>query len=176
MMKNSLERTDEVSSMSHSEALETSIQRVDGYFDDFQVGMIWRHKRGKTMGQLEVAFMAQLMMNSAQGHFNDEAPEVTRFGRKIAFGGFTAALIIGLAAQDTAGHALEELEVKSLKLLTPVFEEDSLYAASEVLELQADEGARSGVVTFRHYGFNQRNEQVCDIVRSVRLKRREEAA
>ncbi|MGE4334915.1 MAG: MaoC family dehydratase [Pigmentiphaga sp.] len=167
---------EDVASMSTSRIQEPSIQRIDGYFDDFKVGMVWRHKRGKTMGQLEVAFMAQLMMNSAQGHFNDEAPEVARFGRKIAFGGFTAALVIGLAAQDTASHAVEELEVRSLKLLTPVFEGDSLYAASEVLDLQADDGTRTGVATFRHYGFNQREEQVCDIVRSVRLRLREEAA
>lgn len=141
-------------------------------FEDFVAGTVFRHKRGKTMGEVDVALAAQMMMNTAHGHFNNAAPEVARLGRRVAFGGYTASLVIGLTARDTTENAVAELGIDRLRLVKPVFEGDSIHAITEVLSTEPSEQPDAGVVTFRHYGINQDNEQVCEVVRRVLVRRR----
>lgn len=144
------------------------------FFEDFIPGTVFRHKRGKTVGEVDVALMAQMTMNSAHGHFNHTAPEVERFGRRLAFGGYTASLVIGLSAQDTAEQAVAELGIDLLKLTKPVFDGDSIHAITEVVSSDSQGRDQAGIVTFRHYGVNQHGEQVCEIVRRVLIRRRED--
>ena len=42
----------------------------DNYFEDFEVGQVIRHARGKTMTELENVNITNMVMNTAQGHFN----------------------------------------------------------------------------------------------------------
>lgn len=143
------------------------------YFEDFVVGSVFRHKRGKTVGEIDVVLLSQLSMNSAQGHFNNAAPEVERFGKRVAFGGVTASLIVGLSAQDTTEQAVAEIGLDSLKLSVPVVEGDSLWAVTEVLAAEPSDRDDAGIVTFRHVGINQRDELVCDLVRRVLIRKRD---
>jgi hypothetical protein len=41
----------------------------DNYFEDFVVGAVMRHARGKTIETAEHVMVTNLVMNSAQGHF-----------------------------------------------------------------------------------------------------------
>ena len=79
-----------------------SLTGRDNYFEDFAPGMVLRHPRGKTVEALENVLITNLVMNTAQGHFNEHAMKGSRFGRRISFGGVTLSFVIGLAAQDTA--------------------------------------------------------------------------
>lgn len=142
------------------------------WFEDFTPGQTMRHMRGKTMGEVEVSILAQLVMNSAQGHFNDHEMSASKFGRKIAFGGITASVVMGLASQDTVENARAELGIRSLRLKVPVVQGDTLYAVSEVVSVAPSEDPGAGVVVFRHYGLNQREELVCVIERSALIARR----
>jgi itaconyl-CoA hydratase len=49
---------------------------------------------------------------------------------------------------------------------------DTLYAYSEVLEKRDSDQVDAGVVVFRHYGYNQRDEQVAQIDRHALIKRK----
>ena len=42
-----------------------------GYFEDFAVGQRFRHARGATIGEVENAVISKLVMNTAQGHWNE---------------------------------------------------------------------------------------------------------
>lgn len=142
------------------------------YFEDFEPGRVLRHARGKTIGEIDNTMFAHLVMNTAQGHFNEHAMKAGAFGQRVYFGGLTASMIIGLAAQDTAENALAELGVTGIRLKGMVFHGDTLYACSEVLEARLADRADAGIVVFRHLGFNQRDEQVFEGQRRVLLKRR----
>lgn len=131
----------------------------DNYADDFEVGDCFSHARGKTVTEMDNVLLTHLVMNTAQSHFNEHIMQDSQFGRRIVFGGVTAAIVIGLAAQDTAEHAQRELSMDNIQFLAPVFHGDTLYAFSEVLA----KGRRTGdgqPVTFRHFGINQRDELV----------------
>lgn len=145
------------------------------YFEDFAPGQIFRHMRGKTLGEMDVVVLSMMVMNTAQGHFNADVTTQVKFGRRVTFGGITASLVIGLASQDTSENAIAELGVDKIRLKQPVFEGDTLYAMTETCRVEPSEQPDRGVVHFRHTGINQRRELVCEIERRVLIRRREVA-
>lgn len=139
--------------------------------DSLSVGDVIQHARGKTAGENDVSSLSLLTLNSAEAHFNRDRMAQSSFGDRIAFGAINVAMIVGLAAGDTAEHAIEELGLNAVRLHHPVVEGDTLYAVSEVLEITADR-PDSGVVRFRHWGYNQSRVPICSLERTVRLRRR----
>jgi itaconyl-CoA hydratase len=138
----------------------------DSYFEDFAPGQKMRHIRGKTVGENETVILA------AQGHFNSDNMAVSKFGRRITYGGVTASIVVGLASEDTSENALADVAMDKLRLRTPVVEGDTLYSATEVLACMPSDRPDAGLVTFRHYGFNQRDDLVCEVERTVLIRRR----
>jgi itaconyl-CoA hydratase len=48
------------------------------YFEDFQVGLVIRHARGKTMTPLENVLITNLVMNTAHYGYNQRDEQVDR--------------------------------------------------------------------------------------------------
>jgi len=144
----------------------------DTYFEDFEVGVVMRHARGKTITPLENVLITNMVMNTAQGHFNEHQMSKTPFGGIISYGGVNFSMVLGLAAQDCVENALEELGLDNIKLSKPVTHGDTLYAYSEVLSKTDAERNDAGIVVFRHYGVNQRDELVAQVERKALIKRR----
>ncbi len=143
------------------------------YFEDFTVGQVIRHARGKTVEGLENVLITNLVMNTAQGHFNEHAMKNSPYGGRLSYGGVNFSLCMGLAMQDTGENALAELGMDNIRLQNPVVHGDTLYAFSEVLAKEDAPGHEdAGVVTFRHYGVNQHDKQVFQGDRRMLIKRR----
>lgn len=152
-----------------------SLQSLTGnnnYFEDFAVGEVLKHRRGKTVEPLENVLITNMVMNSASSHFDEEIMKGTTFGKRLQYGGVTASLVIGMSSQDTAENALAELAMTEIRFKVPVFHGDTLYAYSEVLEASDADREDAGIVKFRHWGVNQRDEVVFEGVREVLIKRR----
>jgi acyl dehydratase len=144
----------------------------DNYFEDFTVGEVMKHARGKTLEPLEQVLITNMVMNSASGHFDEVRMKDTEFKKRLSFGGVNISLVVGLASQDTAENAIAELGMDKIRLTNPVFHGDTLYAYSEVLETLASDREDAGVVRFKHYGVNQNEEIVFEGERTVLVKRR----
>jgi len=144
----------------------------DNYFEDFAVGAVYEHARGRTVTEMDNVLLTHLVMNTAQGHFNEHRMAASPFKHRITFGGITASFIIGLAAEDTAEQALAELGLDKIRFSTPVYHGDTLYAYTEVLAKQEGGRADAGVVRFRHVGVNQDRKVVFTGERTVLIKRR----
>jgi len=130
-----------------------------------------RHARGKTITELENVLITNLVMNTADAHFNEKRQSAKPIGTSIVFGGITASLVIGLASQDASDNMIEDRGIENMKLLTPVVHGDTIEAASEVTAVSPiDE--HSGLVSFHHWGFNQRGEIVAELDRSIVVARR----
>jgi len=142
------------------------------YFEDFTVGEVIRHARGKTIEGLENVLITNLVMNTAQGHFNEHMMAATPWGAVVSYGGVNFSLVLGLASQDCVENAVAELGLDNIRLVKPVVHGDTLYAYTEVLS--KDEGTTddAGVVVFRHYGVNQNDELVAQMERRALIKRR----
>jgi acyl dehydratase len=149
----------------------------DNYYEDFTVGEVYEHARGKTVEALENVLITNLVMNTAQGHFNEHMMESSPQKHRIVFGGVTASIVIGLAMQETGENAVQELGLDKVRFRVPVLHGDTLYAFSEVIG--KDDGPEVlqghkdvGVVHFRHWGINQRGETVFEGERRVLVKKR----
>lgn len=144
------------------------VHDFQGWFEDFTVGDVYRHARGKTVSELDNVLITNMVLNTAEPHFNEHlAQSDPMFGKRTVFGGINIAMVIGLAAQDTAQRAIREIGMDKLKLFTRVYHGDTLYSYSEVLatEPRPDEGG--GIVTFLHRGYNQDDVLVCSGERRV---------
>jgi itaconyl-CoA hydratase len=133
------------------------------FYEDYVVGDLVRHSRGKTLTPFDGAGLAQLVMNTSDGHFNDHVMRDTEIGRSVVFGALTLAIVVGLAMQDTGENAIAELGLDRVLFRVPVVHGDTLYAYSLVAAKD------DGVVTFDHWGVNQRDQVVVALRRRVRI-------
>jgi itaconyl-CoA hydratase len=150
---------------------------TDNYFEDFEPGQVFRHARGKTMCEHDNVGITLQVLNTAEGHFNEHAMQKNAMGRsgwnsRLQFGGVTIAMIIGMSMQDTGENAVKELRLDRIRLKAPVFHGDTLYAYTEVLATDEGELDSAGIVTFKHWGVNQRDEVVFEGERTVLVKRK----
>ncbi len=155
--------------------MSTAVSRLTGrgnYFEDFEVGAKLRHARGTTIGEVENQMLTKLVLNTADGHYNEHRMQGTNFGRRLVFGLITGSVCIGLATQDTGENALAELALDKIRFTSPVFHGDTLYAYSEVLEAHDADRDDAGVVRFRHWGTKQDGSVVFEGERTVLIKRR----
>ncbi len=144
----------------------------DSYFEDFAVGQTIKHARGKTVTELENVNITNMVMNTAQGHFNLHLMEKTPLGKILCYGGVNFSLVLGLASQDTVENALAELGLDKIQLKTMVHHGDTLYAYSRVLEKRDGDREDAGIVVFKHWGVNQRDELVAELERTALIKKK----
>lgn len=154
-----------------------SLTGNDNYFEDFDAGQAMRHARGKTMCEQDNVGITLMVLNTADAHFNEHIMQKNSMGRegwtsRLQFGGVTISMVIGLAMQDTGENALAELSLDKIRLKSPVFHGDTLYAYTEVLATENADRDDAGIVTFKHYGVNQQDKVVFEGERRVLIKRR----
>ena len=147
---------------------------IDNYFEDFVVGDVYKHMRGKTIFPSENTYITNMVMNTAAGHFNAHQMESLEFGggKIVSFGGVNFSLVLGLSSQDCVENALEELGLDNIRLTKSVGHGDTLYAYTEVLSKSDSDREDAGIVVFRHYGVNQRDELIAQLDRRALIKRR----
>ena len=149
----------------------SSLTGTGNYFEDFTVGDVYEHERGKTVHASDGVTITNMVMNTAQAHFNADSMKDGEIGGELVFGGVTITMVIGLATQDTGENALAELGLDEIRLTHPVTHGTTLYAFTEVLAAEDADRADAGVVTFRHWGVNQDGVTVFTGVRRALVKR-----
>jgi acyl dehydratase len=160
--------------------MSTELSTLTGksnFFEDFTLGDVYQHARGKTVEGLENVLITNLVLNTAQAHFNEDFAQSLEQKHRITFGGVTASIVIGLAMQDTGENAIEEVGLDQVRFRVPVLHGDTLYAFTEVVNKDAEptdsRGHQNvGLVHFRHWGVNQRGETVFEGERRVLIKKR----
>jgi acyl dehydratase len=133
-----------------------------------------RHARAATIDEVENNYISKQVMNTAQVHWNEEILRGSPLGDgRLVFGLITGSMTIGLASQDTAENAIAELGLDRIRFRKPVHHGDTITAYTEVLAVEdADDHDDAGVVRFHHWGLNQHGDVVCELERSVLVKRR----
>lgn len=144
----------------------------DTYFEDFEVGQTIRHFRGKDMTNLENVYITNMVMNTAQAHFNTQYMKERPAGQILSYGGVNFSLVLGLASQDTIENALQELGLDNITLKAPVFHGDTLTAYSRVIDKRDADRDDAGIITFRHWGVNQNDTIVAQVDRTALIKRK----
>ena len=149
---------------------------ADNWFEDFTPGRLIRHARGKTVTEMDNVLITNMVMNTAEGHFNEHAMRQAAggiFAQRVVFGGINLSMVLGLAAQDTAEHALRELALDQIRLSHPVFHGDTLGVRTVVISARNSKSRpNAGIVEFEHTATNQRGEVVASCRRQALMLKR----
>ncbi len=143
------------------------------FYEDFAAGDVFRSRFGRTVTQTDNIWFTCLTMNTNPMHFSEPFAARTRFKKPLVNSAFTLALVTGLTVPDTSENAAANLAWTDIKLPKPVFEGDTLWAESEILEVRESGSNPSvGIVSMRCRGINQHSEVVIEFKRTFMVYRR----
>lgn len=147
------------------------------YFEEFEVGRVYRHPFTRTVTESDNVLFTSLTMNPQPLHLDAEFAAGTEFGRPLVNSMFTVALVVGLAVPElTLGTTIANLGFSSIEFPKPVFAGDTIRVVTEVVEARRSSSRPdAGIVTFRHEGINQRDEVVCRATRAAFMRCRPDA-
>lgn len=143
------------------------------FFEDFGIGDVYRHPLGRTVTQVDNIWFTLLTQNTAPIHFDAHYAAQTEFGRPLVDSTFTVALVTGQSVTDISQNVFANLGWDEIRLPNPVFEGDTIYSQSEVLEKRESKSRPNvGIVTVRTTGYNQEGTVVISFKRTVMVYRR----
>jgi itaconyl-CoA hydratase len=143
------------------------------FLEDFEVGDVYEHPLGRTVTQTDNAWFTLLTQNTAALHFDQHYASQTEFGRPLVNSAFTIALVTGQSVSDVSQNVVANLGWDEVRLPHPLFEGDTVYSSSEVIETRESRSRpNTGIVTVRTTGFNQEGTPVITFRRSVMVYRR----
>jgi acyl dehydratase len=143
------------------------------YYDQWSVGDAIVHEIRRTVTETDNLLFSTMTHNPQPLHLDVEAAKASEFGQILVNGTFTFALMVGLSVGETTlGTLVANLGYDKLVHPQPVFIGDTMRAETVVTGLK-DSRSRpnAGIVTFTHRLINQRDEIVCQCLRSALLLR-----
>lgn len=146
------------------------------FFGDFEVGDIYQHPLGRTITTTDNAWFTLLTQNTAPVHFDHQYASQTEFGKPLVDSAFTVALVAGQSVTDVSQNVFANLGWDKVRLPAPVFEGDTIYSQSEVLEKRESKSREGvGVVPVKTTGYNQEGTVVIIFKRTVMVYKRQHA-
>ncbi len=144
------------------------------YFEQFEVDQKFEHLVRRTVTETDNLLFSALTMNPAALHLDAEYCKGTPFGERIVNSVFTLGLLVGLSVYDTTyGTTLGNLGWDEVKFPRPVLIGDTLRAETAVVaKRESKSRTDSGIVTFEHRAFNQRDEVVATCHRVALMMKR----
>ena len=143
------------------------------FFEDFEVGDVYEHPLGRTVTTTDNIWFTLLTQNTAPIHFDHHYSSQTEFGKPLVDSTFTLALVTGQSVTDVSQNVMANLAWDEIKLPAPVFEGDTIYSRSEVLETRESKSRPNvGIVTVKTTGYNQDGTIVITFKRTVMVYRR----
>jgi itaconyl-CoA hydratase len=143
------------------------------FFEDFTIGDVYEHPLGRTITSADNIWFTLLTQNTAPVHFDHHFAAQTEFGQPLVNSCLTLALVTGQSVADVSQNGMANLGWDEVRLPHPVFEGDTVYSQSEVLDLRESRSrAKVGIVTVRTTGFKQDGTEVISFRRTVMVYKR----
>ncbi|KXF49165.1 dehydratase [Rhodococcus sp. SC4] len=144
------------------------------YFEEFEPGAVIDHPTRRTVTETDNILFSTMTLNLAPLHLDAEYSKGSIYGQRLVNSLFILGLVSGISVPETTqGTTLGNLGYEDVKFPKPVFHGDTIRVRTEILEKRESKSRNdSGIVQFRHYGINQRDEVVCECRRAgLMLKR-----
>ena len=143
------------------------------FFEDFEVGDVYQHPLGRTVTETDNIWFTLLTQNTNAIHFDRHYASKTEFGKPLVDSTFTVALVTGQSVTDVSQNVMANLGWDEVRLPAPVFEGDTIYSQSEVLEVRESKSRPNvGIVAVKTTGYNQDGTVVITFKRTVMVYRR----
>lgn len=132
------------------------------YYEELNIGDLYKHRLTRTVTETDNLLFTTMTHNSQPLHLDEEYAKKTMYGERIVNSLFTLSLLVGVTVEDlTAGTTLGNLGFDETKFPNPVKIGDTLRFETIILDKRESKSRPgTGIVTFEHSGFNQRDELV----------------
>jgi itaconyl-CoA hydratase len=142
-------------------------------FEDFEVGDVYRHPLGRTVLATDNIWFTLLTQNTNPIHFDRAYAAKTEFKKPLVDSTFTLALVTGQSVSDISQNAMANLGWDEVRLPNPLFEGDTVYSQSEVLEKRESKSRPNvGIVRFKTTGYTQEGTVVIEFKRTIMIYKR----
>jgi acyl dehydratase len=144
------------------------------WFEEYEVGRIYRHKLGRTVTETDNLLFTALSMNTAPLHLDAEYAKTLPYGRQLVTSVFTIGVIMGMSVSDLfEGTSLGNLGFTTMTFPNPVFIGDTLRAETEIVDKRESKSRpEAGIINVIHRGYNQTGDLVMEARRAgLSLKR-----
>ena len=143
------------------------------YLEDFQIGDVYEHRPGRTITETDNTWFTLLTMNQHPLHFDKEYGAKSEFGQVVVNSCLTLSLITGMSVSDVSQKTIANLGWDKIRLSSPVFVGDTLYAESEVLAVRDSKSRPTqGVVNIRSTGRKHDGTEVISFERVMLIPKR----
>lgn len=147
------------------------------YYEDFEVGNIYKHPFGRTVTETDNVWGTNIAMNLNPMHFNQAYAEDTEFDDRLVNGTIVISLAVGMSVIDVSMNATANLGYDNVRHHAPVHHGDTIFAESEVLDKRESESRdHVGIVTTELRAYNQNDELVLSLERTPMVLKRAHAA
>ncbi len=147
------------------------------WYEDCEPGLVVEHAIRRTVTETDNTLFCALTLNTAAVHLDEEYSKGTIFGQRLVNSIYLLGLVTGITVPDTTqGTTLANLGFEEVRFPKPVFHGDTIHVRTEILDRRRS-GSRedAGIVRWRHFGLNQRDEIVCDCRRVALMYYRDHA-
>jgi itaconyl-CoA hydratase len=143
------------------------------FYEDFEIGDVYKHRLGRTVTQTDNIWFTLLTQNTAAIHFDAHYASQTEFGKPLVDSTFTVALVTGQSVTDLTQNVFANLGWDEVRLPAPVFEGDTIYSESQVLEMRESKSRPDvGIVSVKTIGYNQEGTVVISFKRTFLVYKR----
>lgn len=126
------------------------------FYEDFNIGDIYKHPLGRTVTNVDNIWFTLLTQNTAPIHFDAHYASKTEFKKPLVDSTFTVALVTGQSVTDISQNVFANLGWEEIRLPNPVFEGDTIYSESKVLEKRESKSRKNvGIILVETSGYNQ---------------------
>ena len=142
-------------------------------YEDFEVGDVYQHPLGRTVLPVDNSWFTLLSQNVNPIHFDHHYAAQTEFGKQLVDSTFTLALVTGQSTIDLSLNVMANLGWDEVRLPNPLFEGDTVYSRSEVLEKRESKSRPNvGIVRVKTTGFKQDGLIVIEFFRTFMVYKR----
>jgi itaconyl-CoA hydratase len=142
-------------------------------YEDFEAGDVYEHPLGRTILAADNLWFTLLTQNTNPVHFDHAYAAKTEYGRPLVNSAFTLALVTGQSVMDISQNAMANLGWDEVRLPNPLFEEDTVYSRSEVLEKRESKSRPNvGIVRVKTIGFTHEGTVVIEFKRTFMVYKR----
>lgn len=107
-------------------------------FEDFVPGQVFHHRPGITVTQQDNINEALVTLNQAAVHYDEHYADATEFRRPLVVSTITLQRAVGMGWK-TFGRRKRILGFPSIRLTSPIFGGETLYAGTTILGTDPDE-------------------------------------
>lgn len=138
------------------------------YYEELEPGMVFKHAVTRTVTETDNLLFTVLAHNDQPLHLDAEFAKKSIHGSIAVNSLWTLSFIGGISVRDTTlGTTMGNLGYEEIRFPNPVRIGDTLHGETHIVsKRESKKHPNAGIVIFKHFGFNQKDEVVVTAVRA----------